>query len=67
MMFHFGEHDGHIPLADVEKIRTAFPHGTYHLYPAGHGFNCTDRADFDAASARLAFERRIEFFRHHVG
>ena len=67
MMFHFGEHDSHIPLADVEKIRTAFPHGTYHLYPAGHGFNCTDRADFDARSARLAFERSIEFFRHHVG
>jgi len=67
MMFHFGEHDSHISLADVEKIRTAFPHGTYHLYPAGHGFNCTDRADFDARSARLAFERSIEFFRHHVG
>lgn len=67
MMFHFGEHDSHIPLADVEKIRAAFPQGTYHLYPAGHGFNCTDRADFDAASARLAFERSIEFFRHHLG
>jgi len=67
MMFHFGEHDAHIPLADVEQVRTAFPHGTYHLYPAGHGFNCTDRADFDASSARLAFERSIEFFRHHLG
>jgi carboxymethylenebutenolidase len=67
MMFHFGERDSHIPLSDVGKIRAAYPQGTYHLYPAGHGFNCSDRADFDAASARLAFERSIEFFRHHLG
>ncbi|RPI13097.1 MAG: dienelactone hydrolase family protein [Lysobacterales bacterium] len=67
MMFHHGEHDGHIPLADVEQIRRAFPAGTYHLYPAGHGFNCSERADFEPASARLAFERSVEFFRKHVG
>jgi hypothetical protein len=52
MLFHFGERDTHIPLADVEKIRKAYPQGTYHLYPAGHGFNCTERASFDAASAQ---------------
>jgi len=67
MMFHFGEQDTHIPLTDVEKIRAAYPLGEYHLYPAGHGFNCTDRAAFDPASARLAFERSINFFRMHVG
>lgn len=67
MLFHFGERDAYIPRVDVEKIRHAYPAGTYHLYPAGHGFNCSDRADFDAASARLAFERTIEFFRNHVG
>ena len=67
MMFHFGERDSHIPLSDVEKIRRAFPDGIYHLYPAGHGFNCSERADFDSASAHLAFERTIEFFRKHIG
>jgi carboxymethylenebutenolidase len=67
MMFHFGEHDSHIPLSEVDEIRRAFPAGTYHLYPAGHGFNCTDRADFDASSARLAFERSVAFFRKHIG
>ena len=67
MLFHFGEHDSHIPLADVDRIRRAFPAGTYHLYPAGRGFNCSDRADFDAASAHLAFQRTIGFFRKHVG
>ncbi len=67
MMLHFGERDSHIPLTDVEKIRAAYPAGQYHLYPAGHGFNCSERADFDAASARLAFDRSIEFFRKHIG
>lgn len=67
VMFHFGEHDAHIPLADVEAIRRAYPAGIYHLYPAGHGFNCSERPDFDSASARLAFNRTIEFFHEHVG
>jgi carboxymethylenebutenolidase len=51
----------------VERIRRAFPAGAYHLYPAGHGFNCSERADFEPASARLAFERSVEFFRKHAG
>lgn len=67
VMFHFGERDTHIPLSDVDAIRRAYPEGVYHLYPAGHGFNCTERSDFEAASARLAFDRTIEFFRHHLG
>ena len=67
VLFHFGEKDSHIPRSDVEKIRAAYPQGEYHLYPADHGFNCTDRAAFEPASARLAFERSINFFRMHVG
>ena len=67
MMFHFGDRDTYISADDVAKIRAAFPQGEYHVYPAGHGFNCADRGDFDAPSARLAFERTLEFFRRHVG
>jgi len=67
VMFHFGEQDTHIPPSVVAEIRTAYPRGIYHLYPAGHGFNCTDRASFDAGSAKLAFDRSVEFFRHNVG
>jgi carboxymethylenebutenolidase len=67
IMFHFGERDVYIPASDVEKIRAAVPGGVFHIYPANHGFNCTDRADYDAASARLAFERSGEFFREHIG
>ncbi len=66
-LFHYGERDTYITLADVETVRRAYPAGVYHLYPAGHGFNCSERADFDAESARLAFARTLEFFRRHVG
>ncbi|MDH4165980.1 MAG: dienelactone hydrolase family protein [Gammaproteobacteria bacterium] len=67
MQFHFGEQDTHIPLRDVEKIRDAFPQGEYHTYAAGHGFNCAERASYDAAAAHLAFVRVKEFFGRHLG
>jgi len=67
IMFHFGERDAHIPKAAVDAIKTAHPAGIYHLYPADHGFNCTDRASFDPASAALALERSLEFLHRHVG
>lgn len=67
MQFHFGEQDSHIPMSDVAKIRAAFPQGDYHMYAAGHGFNCTDRASHDAAAAHLAFARTKEFFSKHLG
>ena len=61
VMYHFGEQDQHIPVSDIEKIRAADPTGTFHLYPAGHGFNCEERSTYDAASAALARERSLEF------
>lgn len=67
VMFHFGEKDAHIPLSAVEQIKAAYPEGIYHLYPADHGFNCTDRASFDAASSTLALQRSLEFLHRHVG
>ncbi len=67
VMFHFGEKDAHIPASAVAEIRTAYPQGIYHLYPADHGFNCTDRASFEPVSARLALERSLEFLHRHVG
>ncbi|HEV7606299.1 MAG TPA: dienelactone hydrolase family protein [Steroidobacteraceae bacterium] len=61
VMYHFGEQDPHIPVSDIEKIRAADPTGTFHVYPAGHGFNCEERSTYDAASASLARERSLEF------
>ncbi len=67
VMFHFGEKDAHIPLSAVERIKAAYPQGIYHLYPADHGFNCTDRASFDPTCSKLALERSLEFLHRYVG
>jgi carboxymethylenebutenolidase len=68
VLAHFGERDAHIPLDGVEALRRAHPFGvTVHLYPAGHGFNCDQRASYDAASATLARQRTLAFLREHLG
>ena len=67
VMFHFGEKDTHIPQSAVEQIKAAYPQGIYHLYPADHGFNCTDRASFEPASAKLALERSLDFLHRYIG
>lgn len=61
VMLHFGEQDKGIPLTDVEAIRTAHPLLPIHTYPAGHGFNCDQRAAYHAPSATLALERTLAF------
>ena len=66
MQFHYGERDASIPPEAIEQVRQALPSGEFHLYPAGHGFNCTDRTDYHAASAQLAFERSLAFLGKHV-
>ena len=67
LLFHFGEQDTAIPLTDVAQIQAAIPDAEFHLYPAGHAFNNTDRASFEPASAALSFERTIDFLRRHLG
>jgi carboxymethylenebutenolidase len=67
VMLHFGERDKGIPLSDVDIVRAARPDATIHLYPADHGFNCDERKQYDAASARLAGERTLAFFAAHLG
>ena len=62
MLFHFGEHDPIIPPEDVDQHRRQQPHATIHVYPAGHGFNCDQRGDYDATSAALAHQRTVVFF-----
>jgi carboxymethylenebutenolidase len=61
VQYHFGERDQSIPPEAIEKIRMADPSGEFHLYPADHGFNCDQRASFDAPSAMLARERTLQF------
>ena len=67
LQLHFGELDQHITPAAVASIRAAVPKLPVYTYPAGHGFNCDERKDYDAASADLARERTLAFFAEHVG
>jgi len=63
MMFHFGERDASICAHDSELDREHQAHAEIHVYPAGHGFNCDQRPDFERHSAALALERTLAFFR----
>jgi carboxymethylenebutenolidase len=65
-MLHFGELDGHIPVAGVREVAAAHPGVPVHLYPAGHGFHCDERASYDAPSAALAWGRTLNFFAEHL-
>ena len=67
VQLHFCEQDHAIPLAGVEKLQAAHPKLPVYIYPAGHGFNCDQRASYHAESARLARERALAFLRQHVG
>ena len=58
---HFGEKDEHIPMEDVEAIRAKRPDCEVHVYPAGHGFYCDERASFHAESAAIAWGRTLRF------
>lgn len=66
MLFHFGEHDRIIPPEDVEQHRLHHPEATIHVYPAGHGFNCDERDDYDVDCATLAWSRTIAFLEEHL-
>jgi carboxymethylenebutenolidase len=67
VLLHFGEQDHAIPLEGVEKFKAAHSELPVHIYPAGHGFNCDQRASYHADSTRLARERTLAFLREHVG
>ncbi|WP_146909962.1 dienelactone hydrolase family protein [Arenimonas daejeonensis] len=63
LMLHFGEHDPIIPPEDVEKHREALTSAEIHVWPgAGHGFNCDQRADYNADVAAQAMTRTLGFF-----
>jgi carboxymethylenebutenolidase len=65
-LLHFGEKDDHIPLAGVKEVGELHPEVPIYLYPAGHGFHCDERASYDAPSAKLAWDRTLEFFASHL-
>jgi len=67
VMAHFGELDKGIPVAGVREFATRHPEVQVFTYAADHGFNCDRRGAYDAAAAKLARERTLEFLRRNVG
>ena len=67
VMGHFGERDAMIPVAGVKKLAANHAAQEFFIYPADHGFNCDQRGSWDAASAKLARERTLDFLRKFVG
>jgi carboxymethylenebutenolidase len=67
VLLHFGETDQSIPTEHHARIRAAHPTVVMHVYPAGHGFNCDERASYHEPSAVLARSRTLEFLKRHLG
>ncbi|SAL76802.1 carboxymethylenebutenolidase [Caballeronia choica] len=70
MQFHYGELDAHIPVSAVGEVRERFTgrnDAEVHLYPnADHGFNCGDRASYNAHASALAHGRTLTFLGEHL-
>ena len=67
VMYHYGTEDKSIPLADVERIRAAYPDAPVYTYEgAGHGFSCEQRGSYNPQAAALARTRTLEFFARYV-
>jgi len=68
VMCHFGELDQSPTPEQARAIAKAHPEIIAHFYAgAGHGFNCDQRASYNAEAAKLARARTLEFFRKHIG
>lgn len=67
VMCHFGEQDHAIPIDSVTAFALAQPKVEVFIYAAQHGFNCDQRAAYDAAAAQTAQERTQAFLARHVG
>lgn len=61
VMLHFGKYDKHIEIEGTRVIGQRYPQVQIFEYEAGHGFNCDQRADYDAEAAALARQRSLEF------
>jgi carboxymethylenebutenolidase len=62
VQMHFGAHDTHIPLSDVEIMKQKQPQAEIYVYQhAGHGFHCDERGSYDQPSSRIAWERTLGF------
>ena len=66
VMLHFGKYDQHIDIEGTRVIQQTYPQVQVFEYEAGHGFNCDQRAGYDAVSAALARERTLKLIEAHA-
>ena len=67
VLMHFGEQDTTPSPETGRQIEQRYPGITeVFFYPAGHGFNCDQRASFNAAASRKARDRTLAFFNTHL-
>ena len=67
----YGDEDTGIPVEQVEDLRAAAGHSAVEFernrYPdAPHGFNCDERGSYHEPSARLAWQRSLDWFDRHL-
>jgi carboxymethylenebutenolidase len=66
-LLHFGDQDHSISMADVETVKAKRPDCEVHVYHAGHGFSCDERASFNEAAHKQALERTMAWLARHLG
>ena len=67
LLMHFGENDPLIPPDDVAAHREALPDAEIHVWPgAGHGFDCDQRADYNAEASQQALQRTLMFLQKNL-
>lgn len=68
VMLHFGLDDHHIPRDQIDaKVGALHPEVPIFFYEgAGHAFSNDDRPSFNAAAAKLARDRSLEFLKKHL-
>jgi carboxymethylenebutenolidase len=67
-LMHFGDKDASIPMSDVELIKSKRAGDCeIHVYTdAAHGFHCDERGSFHEPSAKLAWQRTMEFLKKYL-
>jgi len=66
-MLHFGELDAHIPMSDVDIIKSKQPAVEIYTYAnADHGFQCDERGSFQPEAAQIAWGRTLRFLDSHI-
>jgi carboxymethylenebutenolidase len=66
-LLHFGENDALIPLEAMSQFRAFRPDVSVFSYPgASHGFNCDQRASYQAEAAQTALDRTLFWISQYV-